>query len=89
MHKIEGSDITSIAWFCFRKFIVAPKLKPFDKELISKPKVENSLKLIAVLLKLLKELEKVLKFVELYFAYIGVFGQQCRSSTGHFCNEIF
>ena len=22
-------------------------------------------------------------------AYIGVFGQQCRSSTGHFCNEIF
>ena len=24
-----------------------------------------------------------------YNAYIGVFGQQCRSSTGHFCNEIF
>ena len=24
-----------------------------------------------------------------FFAYIGVFGQQCRSSTGHFCNEIF
>lgn len=24
-----------------------------------------------------------------YCAYIGVFGQQCRSSTGHFCNEIF
>ena len=23
------------------------------------------------------------------FAYIGVFGQECRSSTGHFCNEIF
>ncbi|WP_198306411.1 hypothetical protein [Arcobacter vandammei] len=23
------------------------------------------------------------------FAYIGVFGQQCRSCTGHFCNEIF
>jgi hypothetical protein len=22
-------------------------------------------------------------------AYIGVFGQQCQSSTGHFCNEIF
>ncbi|MDN5052627.1 transposase [Aliarcobacter butzleri] len=22
-------------------------------------------------------------------AYIGVFGQECRSSTGHFCNEIF
>ena len=22
-------------------------------------------------------------------AYIGVFGQQCRSCTGHFCNEIF
>ena len=25
----------------------------------------------------------------LQIAYIGVFGQQCRSSTGHFCNEIF
>lgn len=24
-----------------------------------------------------------------YIAYIGVFGQQCRSSTGHFYNEIF
>ena len=24
-----------------------------------------------------------------FAAYIGVFGQQCRSSTGHFCNEIF
>ena len=23
------------------------------------------------------------------YAYIGVFGQQCRSCTGHFCNEIF
>ena len=24
-----------------------------------------------------------------FIAYIGVFGQECRSSTGHFCNEIF
>ena len=24
-----------------------------------------------------------------FTAYIGVFGQQCRSCTGHFCNEIF
>ncbi len=28
------------------------------------------------------------RFLKL-IAYIGVFGQQCRSSTGHFCNEIF
>ena len=28
-------------------------------------------------------------YVLIHIAYIGVFGQQCRSSTGHFCNEIF
>jgi uncharacterized protein YcfL len=29
------------------------------------------------------------KTIYLQVAYIGVFGQECRSSTGHFCNEIF
>ncbi|WP_330848335.1 site-specific integrase [Aliarcobacter butzleri] len=32
---------------------------------------------------------KVNSFIQEVFAYIGVFGQECRSSTGHFCNEIF
>lgn len=27
--------------------------------------------------------------ISIFDAYIGVFGQECRSSTGHFCNEIF
>ena len=43
--------------------------------------------------KLILDWKLFLKFQNIpmnhYHAYIGVFGQQCRSSTGHFCNEIF
>ena len=35
-----------------------------------------------------RNVEKV-KPATLTNAYIGVFGQECRSSAGHFCNEIF
>ena len=31
----------------------------------------------------------LIKKSDIKSAYIGVFGQQCRSCTGHFCNEIF
>ena len=36
-----------------------------------------------------KSLHPTLIYILKQVAYIGVFGQQCRSSTGHFINEIF
>ncbi|KLD96503.1 IS3 family transposase [Aliarcobacter butzleri] len=50
--------------------------------IVSRKRIRNILRQLGLFVKM-KRRFKVMT------AYIGVFGQECRSSTGHFCNEIF